>query len=116
MALRFHARSASAGRRHLHLIGVQSHASLSNDDVAGIGAGLAVEIGEKAVGIHRDGLIGIEPKILRALARWGRRGVSHTYRSEPDSKNGGGKFLHGKVFRNGTVVVLSSSIWTLPEN
>ena len=86
MALRFHARSASAGRRHLHLIGVQSHASLSDDDVAGIGAGLAVEIGEKAVGVHRDGLIGIESKILRSLTGWGRRGVNRSYRSEPESK------------------------------
>src|SRR5438045_1969204 len=102
MALRLHARSVSAGRRHLHLIGVQSHTSLADDDVAGIGAGLAVEIGKKAVGVHRNGLIGIEAKILRALARWRRRRVSRAYRSESDGKNRDGKFLHGKDFRSGS--------------
>ena len=60
----------------------------------------------EAVGIHRDGLIGIESKILRVLPRWGRRRVSRAYRSEQDGKNRGGKFFHGKGFRNGALVVL----------
>ena len=56
MALRFHARRPAGRRNDSHLIRVKLDLPLRDNDIAGIGACVAIQIGKKAVGVNGDRL------------------------------------------------------------